>query len=281
MRHTASSRKKFLEDIYSIYHRAEFIHPDPLEFLHRYERPGDREVVGLLASSLAYGRVAQILKSISMVLDEMGNFPRLFLEKASREELKRAFSGFKHRFTSDGELLDLLYAMGKVISIHGSLYGCFMKGYGPSRPDISEALEAFVQELRIHMKEGDNSLLPCPARQSACKRLHLFLRWMVREDAVDPGGWKEVSPAKLIVPLDVHMHRIGFALGMTTRRQADFRTAVEITRAFRKIAPDDPVRYDFSLTRIGIRNDVDNRVSMKFQGVMQKPKNSMRGGCYG
>ncbi|MCU0576747.1 MAG: TIGR02757 family protein [Desulfobacterota bacterium] len=272
MRHTASSRKKFLEDIYSIYHRAEFIHPDPLEFLHRYERPGDREVVGFLASSLAYGRVAQILKSISMVLDEMGNFPRLFLEKASREELQKAFSGFKHRFTSDGELLDLLYALGKVISIHGSLYGCFMKGYDPGRPDISEALEAFVQELRLHMKKGDNSLLPCPARQSACKRLHLFLRWMVREDAVDPGGWKEVSPAKLIVPLDVHMHRIGRALGMTTRRQADLRTAVEITRGFRNIAPDDPVRYDFSLTRIGIRNDFDKRTAMNLRAYCRSPR---------
>ena len=98
-------------------------------------------------------------------------------------------------------------------------------------------------------------LLPSPSAGSACKRLNLFLRWMVRQDNVDPGGWDSVSPAKLIIPLDTHMHRIGRRLGLTPRRQADLRTAIEITEGFRGICPSDPVRYDFALTRLGIRRD--------------------------
>ncbi|MCD6487215.1 MAG: TIGR02757 family protein, partial [Syntrophobacterales bacterium] len=102
-----------------------------------------------------------------------------------------------------------------------------------------------------------NSLLPSPAKGSACKRLNLFLRWMVRHDDVDPGGWDDISSSKLIIPLDTHMHRICLALGITKRKQADMKTALEITRSFQVMAPHDPVRYDFALTRLGIRKDTD------------------------
>ena len=105
--------------------------------------------------------------------------------------------------------------------------------------------------------EYRNSLLPLPDRGSACKRLNLFMRWMVRQDAVDPGGWSGVPLSKLIIPLDTHMHRISRAMGLTSRRQADMGTAMEVTRAFQKFAPDDPLRYDFVLTRLGIRKDMD------------------------
>jgi uncharacterized protein (TIGR02757 family) len=100
-------------------------------------------------------------------------------------------------------------------------------------------------------------LLADPRDKSACKRLNLYLRWMVRRDDVDPGGWEGVRPAQLVVPLDVHMHRIGRALGLTQRQQADCRTALEVTEAFRKISPEDPVKYDFALTRLGIRDDTN------------------------
>lgn len=282
MRLTASSKKRFLEEIYTAYHKADYIHPDPLEFLHRYPPVQDREVVGLVASSLAYGRVGQILRSVTRVLEGMGESPRLFIESSSRECLQERFCGFKHRFTTAQELVELLCAVRRVISTYGSLHKCFLQGFDPGKPDVSEALGTFANRLRTYMSPAENSLLPCPEKQSACKRLHLFLRWMIREDAVDPGGWQGISPSKLIVPVDVHMHRIGLFLGMTTRSQADLRTALEITRAFRKIAPDDPVRYDFSLTRIGIRNDVDIRTGMHYyKKVLQNPKKSMRGVCYG
>ncbi len=97
-------------------------------------------------------------------------------------------------------------------------------------------------------------LLPSPGKGSACKRLNLFLRWMVRSDDVDPGGWSGVDAGKLIVPLDTHMHRMGLEVGLTRRKQADMQAALEVTRAFRTIAPEDPVRYDFALTRLGIHD---------------------------
>jgi len=278
---SADSRKRVLENIYSAYHKADYIHPDPLEFLHRYSLVQDREIVGLFASSFAYGRVGQILRSVTRVLDAMDGSPCLFVMNASREDLREKFCGFKHRFTTAEELVELLHAAGKVISAHGSLYECFLRGYDPGKSDVSDALMAFTVRLREYMGHSGNSLLPCPERQSACKRLHLFLRWMVRKDEVDPGGWEEISPSRLIVPLDVHMHRIGMALGMTRRAQADLRTALEITGAFRKIAPDDPVRYDFSLTRMGIRNDIDKNVIMNYREWLRKPKNITRGACYG
>lgn len=249
--------KDFLDRLYNRYNRREYVHPDPLVFLYDYEDVGDREIVGLVASSLAYGRVAQILKSVSNVLGAMGPSPSDFLERASINSLEKAFRGFKHRFTTAEELSALLYGVKKVIERYGSLNGCFIAGYKDEDETTIPAVTAFVKEIRDGAGLGCNSLLPSPADGSACKRLHLFLRWMVRRDAVDPGGWKGVEPSKLIVPLDTHMYRIAGTLGFTDRRQANGKTALEVTSAFREIAPDDPVRYDFALTRLGIRNDAD------------------------
>jgi uncharacterized protein (TIGR02757 family) len=272
---------KLFEELYATYNRPEFIHPDPLEFLLRYPEMEDREIVGIIASSLAYGRVAQILKSISRILKKMGPSPRQFLKAASRGSLQRSFFRFKHRFTTSEELVDFLLAIQKVTQSHGSLQRCFLMHYDSRDPDITRALESFVQEIKVHLSINENSLLPCPGKRSACKRLHLFLRWMVRSDAVDPGGWSDVSPSKLIVPLDTHMHRICLEMGMTSRKQADLKTALEVTEAFRTFAPEDPVRYDFALTRTGIRNDVDLAEIMEYKYPRHAGVNAARGVCNG
>jgi len=132
-----------------------------------------------------------------------------------------------------------------------------LTGLNDDDDTIFPALSAFTRKLSICADDNLKSLVPSPTGGSACKRLNLFLRWMVRSDEVDPGGWENVSASKLIVPVDTHMHKICHLLGLTTRRQADMRAATEITSAFRSIAPTDPVRYDFSLTRLGIRKDAD------------------------
>lgn len=268
--------KEFFDRLYSLYHKREFIHPDPLEFLHEYECSLDREIAGIIASSLAYGRVAQILSSVRKVLSRMDPFPRKFLESATRETLSDSFSGFKHRFTTGGELIEFLLAVKEVIARHGSLHQCFLDRYRPEDPDITGALHAFVRTLRSQLDHEYNSLLPCPEKKSACKRLHLFLRWMVREDEVDPGGWMGIAPAKLVIPLDTHMHRMSLMMGMTGRNQADLRTALEITHAFQRIDPQDPVKYDFCLTRLGIRPDADMSIIRDNQSLKK-----MRGVCYG
>jgi uncharacterized protein (TIGR02757 family) len=252
-----SVSRSYLDDLYLKYNRREYIAPDPLEFVWRYDDPMDREVVGLLASSLAYGRVAQINRSVSIVLEHMGCSPRAFVEDASRKTLLELFEDFKHRFTTPIELVDFILGIKRVLHLHDSLHACFMRVFESTHKSTFHALCAFVHEIRMHFPGEYNSLLPHPNKKSACKRLHLYLRWMVRKDDVDPGVWNGVSPSLLIVPLDTHMFAICSNLGMTCRAQSDIKTALEITECFKTIIPDDPVKYDFALTRLGIRPDAD------------------------
>ena len=244
--------------LYKRYTRRDLVVTDPLLFLYRFDTPGDREIVGLLAASLAYGRVTQINKSVAAVLEEMGSSPRRFVAGTSKERLTEIFGRFKHRFTTGRELAEMLFGMRHVLEIYGSLRACMATALGSDSETIIPGLSFLVDEIR-HGGGVDayNSLLPSPAGGSACKRLNLFLRWMVRKDDVDPGGWEEIAPSMLVIPLDTHMYRLGCALGMTQRRQADMKTALEITNAFKTILPHDPVRYDFALTRLGICSDLD------------------------
>ena len=251
------SLKHTLDRIYRTYNRKAYLHPDPLEFLHNYENPADREIVGLVAASLAYGRVAQILKSVSRILECMGPSPYRYVLTITPETLKKDFSDFTHRFATGSHLAALLKGIKQVMEEHGSLYTCFLKGVSEDDNTVFPGLVYFVRNLTSNGKQKTGHLIPDPQRGSACKRLNLFLRWMVRRDRVDPGGWEEVPVSKLIIPLDTHMHRIGCFFGFTERKQADLRTAIEITEGFRDIRPEDPVRYDFALTRLGIRDDLD------------------------
>lgn len=260
-----------LEDLYRQYNRRELVHPDPLEFVYEYHDPADREIVALIAASLAYGRVAQILRSVRQVLDLMGRQPRRFLERARTRQLQDALAPFKHRWTTGQEVADLLGGMQRVIRQHGSLQGAFAASLEPEHESVHPALEGFVEQLRADSALKRNSLLPCVQAGGACKRMHLFLRWMVRQDDVDPGCWQEVPQSELIVPLDTHMHRLGLVLGMTHRQQADLRTAMEITSGFKAICPEDPARYDFALTRFGIRPELDERIFLQQCRLLCKP----------
>ncbi len=248
--------KDILEKLYLKYNRCEFVPTDPVQFLWNYDDPQDREIVGLISSSLAYGRVAQILKSVSSVLEKMPG-PARFLRNAALGSLERAFDGFKHRFTTGKGLAAMLYGAKLAIEKYGSLNHCFLASLSDSDEAILPALEGFVRELSADEMIGPNYLLPLPSRGSACKRSNLFLRWMVREDEIDPGCWRGVSTMKLIIPLDTHMAGICRALGITERKQADMKTAIEITDFFRDVNPEDPVRYDFALTRLGILDGTD------------------------
>lgn len=236
--------------LYAQYNRRQWVSPDPLQFLYAYPAVADREVVGLVASSLAYGRVAQILKSIERVLTRMGASPGDYVRHCPESRMKKDLADFKHRFTPGSELVELFLCMRQMINTHGSLNANFCAGLSPADETISNALSGFSNNL------GGTYLTPAPENGSACKRMNLYLRWMVRCDDVDPGGWTGVRPGQLIIPLDVHMGRIARSWRMTRRKPSDLRTALEITRFFRKVEPDDPIRYDFVLTRFGIRDDM-------------------------
>jgi len=229
--------KQRLDILYNQYNRRRYVHPDPLEFLYSYKNIRDREIAGLIASSLAYGRVAQILKSVAFVLDKMNPSPYLFLN-----HLAAFLAGIKN-----------------VIAEFGSLHKCFLAGFSADNENVIPAMTYFSRQL-ITGQDKPGHLVALPEKGSACKRMNLFLRWMARKDRVDPGGWNGIPLSKLIIPLDTHMHRISLALNLTKRKQANMATALEITSGFKKIVPDDPVKYDFALTRFGIRNDMDNEL---------------------
>jgi len=206
-------------------------------------------------------RVDQILRDARDAMDRMGRAPARFLERHSEAEIGRSFHGFCHRWTKGEDMAALLAGIRGLQRRHGSLGACFRRAWNlhPNTGTVHEALIHFVRELkeagRTAAVRGGRDLLPEVQQGGASKRLHLFLRWMIRSDEIDPGGWEGIPASALIIPLDTHMHRIGRALGFTRRRQTDAKTAEEITAAFRQIAPEDPVRYDLALTRLGIHPD--------------------------
>lgn len=251
----AAGRFKILLDgLYDHYNDFCHIHPDPLEFVYHYEGKLDREIAGIIASSLAYGRVRQILLSVGAVLELMRPSPSAFLLKNSPSEIRNAFDFFKHRFTTGEILAGLLVGLRNILEDHGSLESCFLSGFSIKNENILPALSLFVEKLQSAAGRKMPMFLPSPDGGSACKRLNLFLRWMVRRDKVDPGTWESVPASHLVIPLDTHMHRIAGAMGLTDRKQADIRCAIEVTRAFGFVYPVDPVRCDFALTRLGMNN---------------------------
>ncbi|NOY09459.1 MAG: TIGR02757 family protein [Spirochaetes bacterium] len=246
--------KLFLEKLYSTYNSRSFIYSDPIMFLYSYSDPEDVEIAGLIASSLAYGRVAGILASVNKVLVKMKPAPSEFLKETPEQELLKLFSGFKHRFTTDTELADFLISIKRAVRTFGSLENCFVQGLNETDITIMPAMNLFVQKL-LSLRSSPHyksSLLPDPSRGSACKRLNMFLRWMVRKDQVDPGIWSTIPASGLIIPLDVHIYNISQKHGLTKRKSPDIKTAMEITGSFRSLNPEDPVKYDFAMTRPGI-----------------------------
>ncbi len=245
------SLAKILEQIYFKYNKRELVHPDPLEFLYRYKRISDREVVGIIASSLAYGRVNQILKSVETIISAMGDSPHDFIMHQTSADFGKIFAGFKHRFNTGNDIAELLRGMKISLEKYGSLDNN-MNYLRKREGNFINALNRFSEEIN----PCGGYLLPKPENGSPCKRLMLFLRWMVRSDEVDPGGWKSLTPAELIVPLDTHMFSAAKMLGFTKKNTASFAASLEITEAFREFSPNDPVKYDFALTRFGIHPDM-------------------------
>jgi uncharacterized protein (TIGR02757 family) len=249
--------KNKIEKLYENYNLRKYVIPDPLQFLYSYEVIADRAIVGLIASGLAYGRVAQILISIEKVLNIMGASPSEYIQKNTICEFRKDLDGFKHRFTTGEDVALFLNGIKHTISEFGSLYQCFSSFLSHNDDNIIPALTLFADKLTQYFDDKRSYLFPSPAKGSACKRPMLFLRWMIRKDLVDIGGWDDISASKLIIPVDTHMHQFSLKCGLTQRKNANLATAVEITDAFKKISPNDPVKYDFSITRFGIRNDMD------------------------
>lgn len=248
--------RAWLETLYARHHDVHQLAPDPLQLVVPYAAPADREVAGLVAACLAYGNVTAMLPAIRRVLEPLGPHPAAALDRRSDAELAESLAEFRYRVTSGERVAGLLAAVRRVRAAHGSLEDAMLAA-DDGGPTIVAALSGLVQELRAASPAPLDHLLPDPAAGSACKRPALWLRWLVRHDVIDPGGWKRVSPARLIMPIDTHVFQTARRRRWTPRRTVGLVTAMEITARLRELEPDDPLRWDFAITRPGIRGESD------------------------
>jgi uncharacterized protein (TIGR02757 family) len=235
---------------------------DPIWIVRRYSDPADQEVAGFLASALAFGRVQSVLNTVDAVLRVMGPSPSRFVRAFTPEDAA-AFDGLVHRWIGSRDLAALAWQLHQMLRDDGTIEAFFAAGAPLADAEtVGDALEAFSRRAmaldlrpiygRTRPKPGVAYFFSRPSSGGACKRLNLFLRWMVRRDAVDLGVWSRVRPCQLIVPLDTHIIRVGRCLGLTRHATPGWRMATDITATLRRLRPDDPVRYDFSMCHLGM-----------------------------
>jgi uncharacterized protein (TIGR02757 family) len=224
---------------------------DPIQIVRRYPDPADREVVGFCAAALSFGRVASVLQSIERLVAILGPSPAGFVRAFTPQRHGAAIAPLVHRWTRGEDLIALMVIIRRMLE-DGSIQSFFLKGYEPGAPDITSALEHFCDRALTADVRKAAYFFPRPSSGSACKRLNLFLRWMVRKDAVDFGVWSRVPASKLIVPLDTHVIRVGRCLKLTRHTSPGWKMAADITASLRALDPGDPVKYDFSLCHLGM-----------------------------
>ena len=245
--------KPALDALYERFNDPRLAEIDPVRHVRPFDDPADREVAGLVAALLAYGGLKVILASVETALRPLGPRPAAWLAaQDSHTSIAAALSGFRHRWTRTAHVADLLWAVREVRRRHGSLDAAFVTARR-GRTTLRDAAAAFTAELAgIAPGLADGRFLPDPARGSACKRLLLYFRWMVRNDRIDRGGWTSLAASELVLPLDVHTFRAAQRLHLTSRRSPDFAAAAESTASLAVLCPEDPVRYDFALAHGGL-----------------------------
>lgn len=233
------------------------ISPDPLEVVRRYDDPLDREVAGILAAAFAYGRADIIVRNVSTILEAIGPSPHRYLAREfAPAEAHERFRSFSHRFHKTRDLVALLTSLAGAIRAHGSIGRLFASVHDARERDVGPSLARFATAL--HAFAGRRPprslrfLVSSPDDGSACKRMNLFLRWMVRRTSPDLGQWTFVDPSQLVMPVDTHVHRISTFLGLNRRKAADWKTARALTDVLATFDPGDPVRYDFAICRLGV-----------------------------
>jgi len=257
-----------LEHLYRQYQTG-YLDMDPLELVRQYDDPKDQEISAFIAAGLSIGQYELIRRAIQSVLDHMRPSPYRYVQRFDPLKEGAAFRDFKYRFYRGRDIQLLIWWIAQMIRRSGSIKGFFLNGYSASDPDIGMSLSRFVRAiLKLPSMPvypapppkgaGIRHFLADPMDGSGCKRLNLFLRWMVRKDALDLGLWSEISKSKLVIPLDTHITRLGRYLGLTERAAPGWNMAKEITQALRQFDPADPVKYDFALCTLGKLTDCPN-----------------------
>lgn len=247
--------KAFLDEKVSEYNQPGFIANDPITIPHQYTKSQDVEIAGFVAAVLAWGQRVTIIKKCKVFFEMMDNTPHDFILNHEESDLK-PFLEFKHRTFNATDALYFIAFFRHHYERHESLQEAFMHGSQPDAQDVSGHLKGFFHyffSLEDHPVRTYKHI-PSPARKSACKRLNMYLRWMVRQDdcGVDFGLWERIAPAQLICPCDLHVDRVARKLGLITRKQTDWQTAVELTANLRLLDSHDPVKYDFALFGLGV-----------------------------
>jgi uncharacterized protein (TIGR02757 family) len=272
-----------LEDLYRSFDHVTSA-TDPVHIVRRFKSPEDREIVGFCAAALAFGRVASVLHSIESLLAVMGPHPAQFVRRFDPTRERTRLEPLVHRWISGRDLMALLIVLQRMLAEAGSIEAFFLQGDDTRSPHVGPALDSFSTRAlgtemraaygrRVPRQRGVAYFFPRPSAGSACKRLNLFLRWMVRRDEIDLGIWSKVSSARLIVPLDTHVIRLGRCLKLTRYTSPGWKMALDITNALRAFDSNDPVRFDFALCHVGMMNACG---FMKPQGSAQCP---LRGLC--
>jgi len=252
-----------LDALYHDYNRIDSA-SDPIQKVRPFADPADREIAGFCAAALAFGRVASVLNSIQTLFDTLGASPAEFVRHFNPERPPAAMRAMVHRWIRGADLIALLWMLKQMLEHAGSIERFFLEGLNDDDEDIGSALDGFSKRAlaldirkaygRQPRRPGVCYFFPRPSAGSACKRLNLFLRWMVRRDEVDLGVWTSVPASKLIVPLDTHVIRLGRCLRLTRYTSPGWRMAADITASLRALNPADPVSFDFSLCHVGMMN---------------------------
>ena len=260
---TVVALRSALDSLYLAFN-ADRVVTDPIWIVHRYERSDDREVVAFIAAALAFGRVQSVLNSINGMLQVMGSSPAAFVRGFEPARDRGKFDHLVHRWTKGVDMAALAWVMHQMIREGGSIEGFFAAGLPPDAVDVAEGLQSFSTRAlaldqksvygRAKPKPGVAYFFSRPSSGGACKRLNLFLRWVVRSDQVDLGVWTRVRPGQLIVPLDTHVIRVAQCLRLTRLKSPGWRMAADITRSLRELDPLDPVRFDFAICHLGMMN---------------------------
>lgn len=244
--------KSFLDEKVELYNQPSFIPEDPISIPHQFSKKQDIEIAGLFAATLAWGQRKTIINKCNELMNIMDHAPHDFILNHKENELKR-FLDFKHRTFNPTDTLFFIDFLKSHYSKNESLETAFTGG---TTGDMESYLSNFHNTLFAYPDAPDRTRkhVATPTRKSACKRLNMFLRWMVRKDnkGVDFGIWEEIKPNQLICPLDVHVERVAKRLGLLQRKQTDWKAALELSENLRELDSKDPVKYDFALFGIGV-----------------------------
>ena len=247
--------KEFLDRKVDEYDQPSFITSDPISIPHRFTQQQDIEIAGFFAAVFAWGTRTGIILKCRDLLHRMDNAPFDFIKFHGEHHLKQLL-GFKHRTFNDTDLLYFVSFLQHHYKKNASLETAFSQWMQPGDIHIEKALDGFYNYFFSleHVPQRTRKHIASPAKKSTCKRLNMFLRWMVRNDkrGVDFGIWKQIKPSQLVCPIDLHVARVARRFKLLQRNQTDWQAALDLTETLRKLEPKDPVKYDFALFGLGI-----------------------------